>query len=186
MADPPRSERTDLTALRRLVERELDTLDWPVPFDIDALLGQIGARRGKPLSLFPAALPADGPSGLVIERVDDVVIVFDDALPLLQQEHVIMHEAAHVLFGHRGTALDDLAGEGLSELDPELVDQAQRIVHRDGYSSADETVAEIAAALMWLRVGAARSMIPPRAAPAEVAEANARFAAALTRRGRVT
>src|ERR1041384_2685234 len=100
MTDP---DRIDLTALRRRIELVLDTVDWPVPFDLDRLLDQVGSKRGKPVSLFPAELPADGPGGLVIERADDLVIVFDDSLPLLQQEHIIMHEIAHVLFGHRGT-----------------------------------------------------------------------------------
>ncbi|MBB5807589.1 hypothetical protein F4560_007357 [Saccharothrix ecbatanensis] len=186
MEKRPRPERTDLTALRRRIERELDSLDWPTPFDFDGLLDQIGAKRGKPIGLFAAELPADGPGGLVIERADDLVIVFDDRLPPLQQEHIILHEAAHVLFGHRGTSLDDLGGEGLTELDPDVVEQAQRFAQRDGYSNAEEAEAEVAAGLMWLRVGAARCMTPPRFDLPEVAAANARFAAALTRRRRTT
>lgn len=184
MSDPLRSEHTDLATLRRLIERELATLDWPTPFDLNTLLDQIGARRGKPISLFPAQLPADGPGGLVIERAKDLVIVFDDSLPPLQQEHIVMHEAAHVLFEHRGTTLDDLSKEELSELDPEVVEQAQRFAQRDGYSGIEEKVAEVAAALMWLRIGATRSMIPVRVSSPEIAAASARFAAALMRRDR--
>lgn len=179
MTDP---DRIDLTALRRRIELVLDTVDWPVPFDLDRLLDQVGNKRGKPVSLFPAELPADGPGGLVIERANTMVIVFDDSLPLLQQEHIIMHEIAHVLFGHRGTTLDDLSKDELSELDPEVIEAAQRFALRDGYSGIEETEAEIAAALMWLRVGVARSMTPARSSAPEIAAANERFAAALTRR----
>jgi hypothetical protein len=182
VTDPLRSEDTDLATLRRLIDETLDGLAWPVPFDLDALLEQISARRGKRISLHPAPLPADGPGGLVIEREKDLVIVFDVTLPPLQQEHVIMHEAAHVLFEHRGTSLEDLTDDEMTELEPELVETAQRFAKRDGYSGVEEKVAEIAAALMWLRAGAARSMVPVPNRPRAVADANARFVAALMNR----
>lgn len=172
----------NLVDLRQRIESELDTLDWPVPFDVGVLLDQVGARRGKPISLFPAALPADGPGGLVVERARDLVIIYDDGLPVLQQEHIIMHEIAHVLFGHRGTTLADLGGDDLSALDPEVVANAERFARRHGYSRFEETEAEVAAALMWFRVGASRSMIEQRVHPPEIAEADARFAEALLRR----
>lgn len=184
MTDRLRSTQTDLASLRRHIERELAALDWPTPFDLGRLLDQIGTKRGKPISLFPAELPADGPGGLVIERADDLVIVFDEHLPLLQQEHIILHEAAHVLFGHRGTTVDDISKDGLSELDPELVEEASRFAQRDGYSGIEEKVAEVAAALMWLRVGATRSMVTTRVSSPEVAAVNERFAAALVRHGK--
>jgi len=174
--------RSSLRGLREQINRELNELEWPRPFDVGVLLDQIAVRRGKAITLFPAELPADGPGGLVVERQDDLVIVFDDRLPMLQQEHIIMHELAHVLFGHRGTTLDDLGGaDELSELDPEIVVTAQRFARRHGYSQYEETEAEVAAALMWLRIGAARSMIAPRVRTPEIAEADERFRAALTR-----
>lgn len=182
MTDPLRSDDTDLATLRRLVDEVLDELDWAPPFDVDRLLEQISARRGKRISLYPAALPRDGAAGLVIERAKDLVIVFDETLPPLQQEHVIMHEAAHVLFDHRGTSLEDLTGDELTELEPELVETAQKFAKRDGYSGVEEKVAEIAAALMWMRAGAARSMVAAPRRSQAVAEANARFEAALMNR----
>ncbi|SDJ04000.1 hypothetical protein SAMN04488074_101348 [Lentzea albidocapillata subsp. violacea] len=179
MTEPHRSS---LRSFRERIDRELNSFEWPVPFDIGVLLDQIAVRRGKPIALFPAELPAEGPGGLVVERRDDLVIVFDDRLPMLQQEHIIMHEVSHILFGHRGTTLDDLGGaDELSELDPEVVKTAQRFARRHGYSQHEETEAEIAAALMWQRVGTARSMIPPRERAPEIAEADERFHAALTR-----
>lgn len=171
-----------LRTLRAMVDTMLDELDWSGPFDLDRLLAQIGGRRGKTIILLPAALPRDGAGGLAIERERDLVIVFDETLPPLQQEHVIMHEAAHILFEHRGTSLDDLTGEELTELEPDLVETAQRFAKRDGYTALEEKVAEIAAALMWLRAGAVRSMVRTPAPSAEIAAANARFAAALTNR----
>ncbi|MGW4060817.1 hypothetical protein ACWEGE_21210 [Amycolatopsis sp. NPDC004747] len=182
MSDPLLSGETDLATLRRLVDEVLDELVWDPPFDLDRLLEQISARRGKRISLYPAALPRDGAGGLVIERAGDLVIVFDETLPPLQQEHVIMHEAAHVLFGHHGTSLTDLTGDELTELDPGVVETAQRFARRDGYAGVEEKVAEIAAALMWLRAGAARSMVPAPHRSKAVAEANARFEAALMNR----
>lgn len=182
MTDPSRHASTDLTALCRLVETRLDDLDWPVPFDLDGLLGQISAARGKRITLYPAPLPRDGAAGLVIERERDLVIVFDERLPPLQQEHVIMHEAAHVLFEHRGTSLKDLTDEEMTEVDPELAESAQRLVKRDGYSAFEEKVAEIAAALMWMRAGAARSMVSVPNRSRAVADANARFEVALMNR----
>jgi hypothetical protein len=175
-------EDTDVTTLQRLIGETLDELDWPVPFDLDGLLEQISARRGKRISLHAAPLPRDGAGGLVIEREKDLVIVFDETLPLLQQEHVIMHEAAHVLFEHRGTSLEDLTDEKLTELEPELVETAQRFAERDGYSGVEEKVAEIAAALMWIRAGAARSLVPAPNRSEAVVAANARFVAALMNR----
>ena len=182
MARPRVTEpRGRLKALRRRINDRLDTLDWPVPFELSKLLDQIAAARGKPISLLATPLPGDGPGGLVIERGIDIVIVYDENLPPLQQEHIVMHEAAHVLFGHRGVSIDDLTDDRLSDLDPEVVEEAQRFAQRHGYRNADEKVAEIAAALMWLRAGAARSLIPTRVSSPEIAAANARMAAALMR-----
>ncbi|GAA0611463.1 hypothetical protein GCM10010174_31170 [Kutzneria viridogrisea] len=166
-----------------MIDRTLDELDWSTPFDVDHLLDQIAERRGKAISLLPAPLPRDGAGGLVIERERDIVIVYDEALAPLQQEHVVMHEAAHVLFAHRGVTLEDLTDEELTELDPDLVDSAHRFAKRDGYSGLDEKVAEITAALIWLRAGVSRSMIPVRHSSPEIAAANERFVAALMRRG---
>jgi hypothetical protein len=185
MKDPLRSAGTTLSELRRAVENVLDELSWSPPYELDTLLEQISRRCGKRIALLPAALPHDGAGGLVIERAHDLVIVFDQSLPPLQQEHVIMHEAAHVLFGHRGTSVNDLTHEELDELDPDVVRGAQRFVRRDGYSAIEERVAEIAAALMWSRADRARRSVRPPLRPKTVAEANERFAEALlTRRPR--
>lgn len=167
---------TDLRALRRHVDHVLDQLEWTSPFDLDRLLAQISARRGKPVSLFPAQLPNDGAGGLVIERAGDLVIVFDRELPALQRQHVILHEAAHILFGHRGTSLGSLGGDELTELDPEVVESAWRFARRDGYAAEEEKVAEIAAALMWQRANA------QPAVRTSTVDANVRFAEALMNR----
>ncbi|RJQ77380.1 ImmA/IrrE family metallo-endopeptidase [Pseudonocardiaceae bacterium YIM PH 21723] len=171
-----------VSALRKRIDDELDALGWAAPYDIDDLLDRIADRAGKPIGLLAAPLPADGAGGLVIHRAGDIVIIFDESLPSLQQEHVILHEAAHVLFDHRGTTLDELTDDTLSELDPEVVQDASRFAKRDGYSALEEQMAEVAAALMWLRIGGARSMVPVPVAPPEIAAVNDRFAAALTHR----
>jgi hypothetical protein len=119
---------------------------------------------------------------LVIERARDLVIVVDETLPPLQREHVIMHEAAHILFGHRGTSVGDLTQEELDELDPEAVRGAQRFAKREGYSAIDEKVAEIAAALMSSRAAAVRRRGGRPLRSDAVAEANKRFEEALLAR----
>ncbi|PRY41596.1 hypothetical protein [Umezawaea tangerina] len=182
MKDPLHSTGAGLSELRRAVEGVLDELSWSPPCELGTLLDQITRRCGKRISLLPAPLPRDGAGGLVIERVHDLVIVVDQSLPSLLQEHVIMHEAAHVLFGHRGTSVGDLTRDELDELDPDVVRDAQRLVKRDGYSAVEEKVAEIAAALMWSRADRARRSVRPAARSAAVAEANARFAEALLAR----
>ncbi|WIX90544.1 ImmA/IrrE family metallo-endopeptidase [Amycolatopsis sp. DG1A-15b] len=179
MTDPLRSAGASLSVVRRAIEGVLDELTWPVPFDLNALLEQIAGRCGKRVALLATALPRDGAGGLVIERAQDLVIVVDETLPPLQREHVIMHEAAHVLFGHRGTSVGDLTHEELDELDPEAVRGAQRFAKRAGYSAIEEKVAEIAAALMSVRAGAVRRRgVRPRRSDV-VAEVNKRFEEAL-------
>ncbi|QKV79989.1 ImmA/IrrE family metallo-endopeptidase [Amycolatopsis sp. Hca4] len=182
MTDPLRDAGASLSALRRAIERVLDELAWPVPFDLDALLGQIALRRGKRVALLATALPRDGAGGLVIERDRDLVIVVDETLPPLQREHVILHEAAHVLFGHRGTSVGDLTADELTELDPETVRDAQRFARRAGYPALEERVAEIAAALMSSRAGDVRRRAVRPGRSDAVAEANKRFEAALLTR----
>ncbi|MEV6832615.1 hypothetical protein [Amycolatopsis sp. NPDC051102] len=182
MKDPLRPAGANLSELRHAVESVLDELSWSPPCELGALLDQITRRRGKHIALLPADLPRDGAGGLVIERAHDLVIVFDQSLPPLQQEHVIMHEAAHVLFGHRGTSVGDLTRDELDELDPDVVRGAQRFVRRDGYSAVEERVAEVAAALMWSRADRARRSVRPPFRSDTVAEANERFAEALLAR----
>ncbi|MDX3193942.1 hypothetical protein PV458_36570 [Streptomyces sp. MN03-5084-2B] len=84
MSDPLLSDETDLATLRRLVDEVLDELVWEPPFDLNRLLEQISARRGKRISLYSAALPRDGAGGLVIERAGaalDPVVHADSEQP---------------------------------------------------------------------------------------------------------
>ncbi|KNB52288.1 ParH-like protein [Streptomyces caatingaensis] len=119
-------------------------LELPVPFDAAALAAAVARRRGRPVELMPTAWRPGLPCGLLIsaEQADYIVYVADT--PPLHRAHILVHELAHLLCGHRGTA----SGELLPHLPAGL---AGRVLGRTVYSAPQEREAELLASLILQR-----------------------------------
>jgi IrrE N-terminal-like domain len=143
---------TDLRRLRRRCARLVRDIAVPVPFDAERLCQEVGDRIGHPITLMPTAMPADGPSGLVITGARAHYLCYDSGTRPLHQQHIIAHELGHLIAGHTSEPVADAdlaAGALLSTLDPEMV---RRALARDaGYDSREEREAEIIADLLLRR-----------------------------------
>ncbi|MEJ3742145.1 hypothetical protein WEI85_02435 [Actinomycetes bacterium KLBMP 9797] len=140
---------TDLRRLRRRCARLVRDIDVPVPFDAERLCREVGERTGRPVRLLPTAMPADGPSGLVVTAARAHYLCYDTGTVPLHQQHIIAHELGHILAGH--TADRELAADDglLTTLDGEMV---RRVLARDGgYDSRQEREAELIAELILER-----------------------------------
>jgi hypothetical protein len=147
--------------------RELaDAVPVPAPFRTDTFVEAVAAHRGRPIELMPAPATTGAPCGLLMttDRADYILYPVDTTE--LHQQHILMHELAHLLCGHTGgTEIDAAATRALMpNLSPELV---RRVLGRTVYSEAEEQEAELLASLIAQRV--ARLPRPPSGpAPDEV------------------
>ena len=168
----------DLKRLRQSCEARLRGLDLPVPFDVRAFCDALGARRGRPIRLCPVISRA-GPCGLWAAGTRVDYIFYEQATSPLHQEHIILHEASHLLCGHHPGPISEEECSRLlfPDLDAEMV---RRVLGRASYSADEEREAELLASLILERV--ARQALPQvRPADPEVAALLDRLEAALER-----
>lgn len=148
------SKGTDRRSRRRLWQRcrrTADALDLPDPFDVAEFIGMLAARRGRPIELVPVTARPNLPCGLLLTTAGaDYILYSADTTPLHQQ-HILLHEAAHLLCGHQdgGAGLDSAARALAPGLSPALV---RRVLGRTVYTEPQEREAEILASLIVSRV----------------------------------
>jgi IrrE N-terminal-like domain len=149
----------DFGALTARCRDRLAELDLPRPFDVKVLCERVGRRRDRSIVLLGMTLPADAPRGLWISTERKDYIVYERATSPLHQDHIILHELAHLLCDHTGALEfgEEHAHRLFPTLDPELV---ARVLGRTAYTSEEEQEAEILASMMLRE--AERHRRPPR------------------------
>jgi hypothetical protein len=175
----------ELKRIRRESEKLFASLDLPEECDIADLCDRLSERRGRPLRLMPVSVPGAHPCGLWIMTQTVDFIVYESQTSKPHQDHIIAHELAHMVCGHRsgtGNSVDDDTARLLfPDLAPELV---QKILGRGNYSSVEEREAEVTASLILERIN--RPVLERiSAVPAEDAEAMERIERSLRRRAAV-
>ena len=151
-----------MVGLRRRCERRLQGVQVPNPFDLDRFCAEVADRRGRPLVRRAVpGLSADAPCGLWISTARADHVLYDPGTSPLHAEHIVLHELAHILSGHRGS--DPAIARLFPDLDPAMVRQA---LGRVAYTSAQEREAEMMASLIR-----GRSARPPRTTLGRVADA---------------
>jgi hypothetical protein len=147
-------------ALRARCESRLRALELPKPFSAKAFCDQLAARRGRPILLQPIASQA-GPWGLWVATSSTDYIFYERETSPLHQEHIILHEACHILCAHHATPIAEAELPRLlfPGLCPETV---QRVLQRTTYSTRDEREAELLASLILERVTRTESATPGR------------------------
>ena len=182
------AEAGDRGALRRRCRRIVDRLDLPRPFDAAEFIGLLALDRGRRIELIPVAARPNLPCGLVITTDEADLILYSADTSPLHRQHILLHEAAHLVCGHVDGATDaawvtdpadsidsfnSAAGAGaeaemdsnagLGELLPHLsAELVQRVLGRTVYSRPQEREAELVASLILYRVGRDGGS-PPRA-----------------------
>lgn len=141
----------ELKELRRRCEARLRELELPTPFEARAFCAVLAGRRGRPILLRPIATRS-GPWGLWVAGPSADFIFYERDTSPLHQEHIILHEASHLLCGHRPVPVAD--AELMQLLFPDLCPETvQRVLRRASYSGAEEQEAELLASLILERVG---------------------------------
>lgn len=132
-------------------QRIVDSLDLPDPFDVTEFIDSLAQTRGRPIELIPVSSRLDVPCGVLVttDRAD-YILYATDTTPLHQQ-HILLHEAAHVICGHYKTAPAASAATRLllPGLSPALV---KRVLGRTAYTEPQEQEAELVASLILTRV----------------------------------
>lgn len=152
----------DFAVLTERCRQRLAALDLPRPFDVHALCERIGRHRDRPLTLLPMDLEPGSPCGLWVGTDERDYIVYQRATTPLHQEHIIVHELAHVLCGHVDSG--GLGEEQARRLFPDLAPgTVRRVLGRGAYSSEEEQEAELLASMILQRAGRERRTADPAA-----------------------
>lgn len=135
-----------LKQVRQRCEARLLELGLTTPFDAHLFCRSLGVRRGRPIHLCPVSIPT-GPCGLWIAGPTADHIFYEQQTSRLHQEHIILHELAHLIWEHDPTLVlsHELAGQLLPDLDPNML---RRILARTRYSALEEQHAEVLASLI--------------------------------------
>ncbi|EWC62361.1 Cinorf13 protein [Actinokineospora spheciospongiae] len=145
------TSRARVTRFLRDCQARLSALDLPEVDSIAALIEALSRRTGRPIQLVPMALAASPCSGLWLAVAGTDLIVYEAGTTVPHQEHIIAHELAHIVCGHRSTGpVDDETSRLLfPDLDPLLV---RDMLARAEYSDDHELEAEVMASLILLRI----------------------------------
>jgi hypothetical protein len=158
-------------AIVRTLDRRIGGI--PVPFNLNTLLDQLEADRGRPIELVPFSATTPGAlCGLWVgtDRLD--LIYHEEATSLLHQDHIILHEIGHMICHHTGTALSDADQIRSLLLTDAVRGRVETVLGRGAYTAVEEREAELVATLILERATrpapAARAPAPssPEAATA--------------------
>lgn len=123
----------------------------PEPFDVDVFCANVAARRGRRVQLHELPTEVGRVCGLYVSLPAVDHVYFATGTSPRHQQHIIVHELMHLLFGHGG--LRGFSSEVLERLlpglDPGLVRAA---LARGGYSNPEEREAETVASLVMRHV----------------------------------
>ena len=152
----------DLVALRRRCQERLRELALPARFDARALCQTLAQRRGRPIVLRPVQSGA-GPCGVWVASLSADFIFYEQDTSPFHQQHIILHEASHLLCDHYAAPLAEAELRRLlfPDLQPAMV---QRVLQRTTYSAEEEQEAELLASLLSERISLDA---PPAAWPPE-------------------
>ncbi|WP_431782468.1 ParH-like protein [Streptomyces chumphonensis] len=144
----------------RRAGRIADGLTLPAPFDAERFIAYLAERRGRPLTVLPVELPHTGPCGLLVTTDRADYIMYTPHTSALHREHILLHEAAHLLLGHDRTSVHDtpLPRTLIGHLSPHLV---RRVLGRTAYPEPLEREAELLASLLRHRALRNDAALPP-------------------------
>jgi hypothetical protein len=89
----------------------VEGLALPDPFDAEAFIASLARERGRPIDIVPVTAKPDLPCGLVVttDRADWIVYRTDTTA--VHRQHILLHEAAHLVCKHAERAEARAAAE---------------------------------------------------------------------------
>jgi hypothetical protein len=142
----------------------------PDPFDAETFIGMLADARGRPIDLVPVTARSHIPCGLLVTTDHaDCILYTADTTPLHRQ-HILLHEAAHLLCGHHHTSPSASAAAEvlLPHLPPSLI---RRVLGRSVYTEPQEVEAELVASLILnraARLARTGGAVPPTAGAGDI------------------
>ncbi|HEX4791248.1 MAG TPA: hypothetical protein VH372_22495 [Actinospica sp.] len=88
------------SALWRRCRHIVERLDLPRPFDAREFIGLLALERGRPIELIQVAARPNLPCGLMVSTDDADLILYSADTSALHRQHILLHEAAHLVCGH--------------------------------------------------------------------------------------
>jgi hypothetical protein len=169
-----------LRDLIRGCEQIVARLSIPDPFDIEVFTATVQAELGRRIEMIPVTTEPATPCGLLASTANAHYIFYAANTTGVHQEHIQLHELAHLLCGHRETGkIDHSVAELLMPSLP--AGTIERLLGRTAYSAEDERQAETLASLILGQAGrtAASGQGTHPVAPEAAASALDRLGAAL-------
>ena len=80
----------------------VEALDIPAPFDLTLFLARLGEQRRRPIRVCPFRSAPGVPCGMWIGTMDADYLYYEEGTTPYHQDHIALHEAAHMLLDHRG------------------------------------------------------------------------------------
>ena len=139
----------NLRELRRSCAARVGALDLPSPFAVRTFCASLERTRRRPLHVIPRAFPAGGPSGGCVSTGTSDYIFYESHTSVLHQDHIILHEVAHLLCEHQPVVShDEIERLLFPDLDPKVI---ERVLGRTCDASWPEQEAELIASLILAR-----------------------------------
>lgn len=137
--------------LWRRVRALSEGLELPDPFDAETFLAFLAEQRGRPIEVLPVAVDTVIPCGVLVTTDRADYILCTPGASALHRQHILVHEAAHLLCGHDRLPTPETPGVRalLPGLSPDLV---RRVLGRTVYAEPAEQEAELLASLILHRV----------------------------------
>jgi hypothetical protein len=133
----------------------VDQLELPDPFDAETFIAALAHRRGRPIELIGVPARPDRPCGLLVTTTRTDLIIYSTDTSTVHRQHILLHEAAHLIRGHDENS--PAAGDGLGALFPHLSPTLVRgVLGRTVYTEPQEREAELIATLIHYRVSRGR------------------------------
>lgn len=125
----------------------LHDLEIPRPFTIEGFCRTVACHRGRGLYLhpLPGSIGAAGPCGMWIATPGADHVWYEHGTSPLHQDHIILHELAHVICGHAFSGDDPTLRRLLPHLHPAVVTQ---MLGRASYTTEQEQEAETLAGMI--------------------------------------
>ena len=145
----------EMRALEAACQAHIQALEASIDLgqmaDVQMLCAALARQRRRPIHLEASQLPADVAGAWLATATADYIFYVSGTTPP-HQEHIILHEVAHLLCGHHALSaeVDTLQRDWFPHLDAGIIRSA---LSRVNYSRDEEREAELLASLIeqrWL------------------------------------
>jgi hypothetical protein len=129
--------------------RLVTDLHIDLPFDSATFVDRLSQRRGRRIELVPIHAQPATPCGILLSTDQADYLCYAVNTSPLHREHILLHEAGHLVCGHTGpSTVDMLPAVLLPHLSTELV---RRVLCRTSFDDVQERQAELFASLVLHR-----------------------------------